>query len=224
MENKFIILFFVFIFSSAFVVAQGLAVPHQFFGTATYNGAASEGIKVEAYYEGSVIKTAFAISGGFYNLKVPDPDDAKENEVISFYLNDVNTGQTAVFENGVSTKLDLVATGAASNPPSDGGSPSGGGGSPSGGSGRTTKTTSSTNNEDTETQETEILDEQKETKGQETTQEPQIQEKGFLSGITGAVTGTLGKAGTIGIVIFIIAIIIIAIYASVMKKKNSSKK
>lgn len=43
--------------------------------------------------------------------------------------------------------------------------------------------------------------------------------KGFFSGITGAVTGVLGTGGTIGVLIFIIALVAIYIYVAVMRKK-----
>lgn len=43
--------------------------------------------------------------------------------------------------------------------------------------------------------------------------------KGFFSGITGAVTGVIGTPAGIGVLIFIIALVGIYIYVAVMRKK-----
>lgn len=46
-----------------------------------------------------------------------------------------------------------------------------------------------------------------------------IENKGFLSGITGAVTGVLGTPVGIGVLTFVVALVAIYIYAVVMRKR-----
>lgn len=46
-----------------------------------------------------------------------------------------------------------------------------------------------------------------------------IENKGFFSGITGAVTGVIGTPVGIGVLIFIIAIVAIYIYVLIMRKR-----
>ncbi len=226
MEVKTKILFLVsfFIVFTVMSVSAQLLMPHQFYGTATFNGAAYEGIKVEAYYGNSVIKTTFSQSGGFYNLKVPDPDDIKERETIKFYLNGVDTGQTYNFFNGESTKLDLSATGAPPSQPPTGGSGGGGGGGSSGGGssgGGGSSTTTATAKTTTTTSTTSTTTGSQNTgTGNETQPEttPINENKGF-AGITGAFTGVVGSPLGIGVLIFILAIVAVSIYAFIMRKR-----
>jgi len=115
MNNKFLfVLSFVFVFSLSFVIAQGLEIPNQFYGTATYNSVASTEMAVEAYIDGSIVGTT-TTSGGKYGYDplflIKDPEGTYAGKTISFYLNGIDTGASAVFENGASTKLDLSATG-----------------------------------------------------------------------------------------------------------------
>lgn len=220
-KTKFVFLISIIIILVSCVSAQFL-MPHQFYGKATYNGVASEDIKVEAYYDGSVVKTIFSISDGFYNLKVGDPDENKEGKTIKFYLNDVDTGINYTFENGASTKLDLVASGPAISPPPNTNTNTGSSSSSSGGSSSSPpdksdeqadiiiKTSSGENGEDgsdSEDSDLGILETE--------------QEKSFLSGITGAVIDTLGKRGTVAVA-FIIGVIAISVIVFIIRKRKAT--
>lgn len=221
-KNKclFLVSFFIIVIALMTVSAQPL-MPNQFYGTATFNGAASEGIKVEAYYDGSVIETTFSQTGGFYNLKVNDPDENKESETITFYLNDVNTGQTASFEFGFSTKLDLSATGP--SPPSGGGSSSGGGGggggSSSGGS-KGSKYSAPTNGDTGTIGSTDNINGNEEEGSEIGTEEETIGEKGITGGVIANLFSSPGKIGAVILSLLIIALVIF-IFAN--KKKNKKR-
>ena len=132
MNNKFLfILFFVFVFSLSFVIAQGLELPNQFYGTATYNSVASTEMAVETYIEGVKVGSTTTLNGQYgYDplFLIKDDNGQYAGKTINFYLNSVDTGQTAVFENGESTKLDLSATGSTPSSPSTPTSSGGGGG------------------------------------------------------------------------------------------------
>jgi hypothetical protein len=201
MQKKFVLTFiFVFVLSSAFVLAQGPGVPHQFYGTATYNNAAAVSLSVETYIKGEKVASTTTANGIYgYNpiFLIKDPEGEYEGKTIQFYLNGVNTGQTYVFENGASTKLDLSASGTTTSPPpnGNGGSPGGG---PGGGSSPSSTTSTQTTNDivdlNIETQDDEIfnLDE-----NQETTS----------PGITGAVIGFVKTGKGIGLIIGTIIIL-----------------
>ncbi len=220
MNNKFTLaLFFVFVFSLSFVIAQGLGVPHQFYGTATYNGAAASGMTVEAHIEGANVGSTTTLNTGTYGYDpiflIKDEGEYK-GKTITFHLNGVNTGQTAVFENGASTNLDLSASGTTGDNTggnNNGGSPGGGspgGGSPGGGSPSSTSTTQTQN-----TQTSGEEDEESDLGILETTEETQ---PNIFSKITGAVIGS-GRAKFTIPIIFIVLIGGIAITVYVKRKK-----
>ena len=214
MSKKLLLL--VFFFSLPFVLAQGLDYPHHFYGDAIYNNvAAPNGMVIDAYIDGAKIQSTTVLNGQYIFL-VKDNEGIYEGKTITFYLNGINTGRTAVFENGESTKLDLSATGS-TTPPVDTGNGGGGGGGGGGGTDRgTTTTTATTSTTGTSTSGT---GEDTET-GPETTTSADGEEQETRSGITGAIIGVLGTGGTIGAFIFIIAIIIIAIFVFVMRRRE----
>lgn len=219
MNNKLtLILFFVFIFSLSFVTAQGLEVPHQFYGTATYNSVASTGMTVETFIDGVSVGTTTTLNGqyGYSPLfLIKDNDKEYMGKTINFYLNGVSTRQTAIFKGGVSTKLDLSATGTTTPPTNNGGggSSSGGGGSPiikKNTSDDVETTNQITNNQEDENSGLLSIDELNE----ETNQDIQ---QNVLSKITGAVVGG-GKAKYTVPLIFIVLIFLIALVSYTKKK------
>ena len=122
-------------------------IPHQFYGSVTYNGqAAPDGLSVVAKINGVEVAST-TTSGGKYGYSpifyIEDPNSIRSGQTINFFVNGVDTGQTAVFQNGGRTKLDLTATGPSvvTTIPSDGGGDGGGSGGSGGGDGTVTTTT-----------------------------------------------------------------------------------
>ena len=88
--------------------------PHQFYGTVTINGApAADGTSIVAKINGIEVASTitkdntYGYSPTFY---VDDPNSNRAGKTIEFFVNDVNTGQTEIFANGKSTRIDLTAT------------------------------------------------------------------------------------------------------------------
>jgi len=103
-------------------------IPHQFYGSVSYtNGTIpADGISVEAKIGGVVVKSSTVTSGKYGyapNLfMITDPDSLRKGQTISFFLGGVNTGQTAIFDNGGYTSLNLSTAAPVVNTPSGGGS------------------------------------------------------------------------------------------------------
>ena len=217
--NKFI-LFFALLFSIALVSAQ-LGIPHQFWGTVTYNDApASNGISVVAKIDGVIVKEAVVLDGKYgYDplFLITDPDGTKSGKTIFFYVNNIEAA-THVFENGRATELNLAASGPiiVISPVTTGG---GGGG---GGGGRTpintTNTTNTTIALNFEEQGTGISDSENTETGIEETEETQT---GFFKSITGAVIGAVGTGGGI-VFVFVIIIAIGAVIVFFIKRKETT--
>jgi hypothetical protein len=155
MKKAFVLMMFVML--SAVVLATP-GIPNRFFGAVTINGgAAPDGTVVSVRISGIQVASGVT-SGGKYGYNPPgpifyvtDPDNDRQGKTLSFFVNGVDSGQTAIFVNGASTQLNLAATVAA--PPSGGGGGNGGGGG--GGTGVTglaTTPKNNTNNTNTTTQ------------------------------------------------------------------------
>ena len=116
------------------VFAQ-LGIPHQFWGTVTYNDApAPDGVSIIAKIDNVIVKESTTLNGKYgYDplFIITDSNENRNGKIIVFYVNNVEAA-THVFENGRATGLNLNATGSSLNPPSSGG---GGGGSGGGGGG-----------------------------------------------------------------------------------------
>ena len=123
------------------VFAQGQSLPHQFFGSVNYtNGAASNGLAVEARINGSVVGNSVTAGGNYgYNpnlLFALDNDGVYAGKTIEFYVGGVkaNTSpETVVFANGNSSQVNLTIP--ASLPTTGGGEDSTSGGSTTSGGG-----------------------------------------------------------------------------------------
>ncbi len=123
-----------FLLSSSVLAVPG--IPHRFYGSVTYNGApAPDGMTVSAKIN-NVEVASTTTSGGRYGYDpvfyVDNPNNDRSGKTISFFVNGIDTGQTAIFQSGASTKLDLSATGPSvtttTTQQQGGGGPSGGGG------------------------------------------------------------------------------------------------
>jgi len=107
-------------------------IPHQFYGSVTYNGqAAPDGLSVVSKINGVEVASTTTSEGNYgYSpiFYVDDPNSIRSGQTINFFVNGVDTGQTAVFQNGGETQLDLTATGPSvgTTTPSDSGGDSGG--------------------------------------------------------------------------------------------------
>jgi hypothetical protein len=105
-------------------------VPNQFYGTVTWNGSpAPDGTSVIAKINGVQV-TSTTTKNGKYGYDpifyVDDPNNNRQGKTINFFVNNVDTGQTASFDNAAVTRLDLSASGGTTQPPSGGTPPSGG--------------------------------------------------------------------------------------------------
>jgi hypothetical protein len=125
-----------------FVMALGTVAfavpmqPHQFYGSVAINSApAADGSTIDAKIDGITAATT-TTEGGRYGYSpifyVPDPNGNRAGRIVSFYVNGVNTGETAIFTNGLSTRVNLAIT-VEQLPSSGGGGGSSGGGGGGGG-------------------------------------------------------------------------------------------
>ena len=101
------------------LVLAAPGIPHQFYGTVSYsNGSAVLSGTVKAKIDGVVVATGSITNGQYgYNPNlffVTDPDGDRTGTTISFFVNDVETGTTAVFANGGYTNLNLSISGSSS--------------------------------------------------------------------------------------------------------------
>ena len=150
------------LFSNSVLAMPG--IPNVFYGSVTWNGAsAPDGTIVVAKISGVQVASTTTLGGKYGydsyghigSFYVDDPDNDRSGKTINFFVNNVDTGKTAIFCNGCfnlcgtnSTgcpTLDLSATGSTGG--TGGSSGSGGSGGGGGGpttSGGTTGTTGST--------------------------------------------------------------------------------
>ena len=102
----------VVIFSSIAIAAPG--VPHLFYGSVTLNSApAPDGTTITAKINGIDVASTTTLDGKYgYSpiFYIPDPNNIREGDTISFFVNGVNTGQTYTFSNHDTTELNLTVT------------------------------------------------------------------------------------------------------------------
>ncbi len=153
MKNA-IILSVTILILSGMAFAQ-LGIPHNLYGSVTINGApAPDGTGVSVNIDGLQVTNTVTTAGKYgYSpnvFYVEDPNNDRSGKTMHFLVNGVDSGVTAIFQNGASTQLDLAVTieqPPASNSGSGGGSSSGGGGG--GGSLISTQTKTTTNTTNT---------------------------------------------------------------------------
>ncbi|UPW00043.1 carboxypeptidase-like regulatory domain-containing protein [Halorussus gelatinilyticus] len=94
--------------------------PHQVSGTITdQNGDAVSGVSVEIVYDGTVINQTTTDSDGYYEFKVPDPNDDKSGETLSFVVDGDDTGKQVTWSSPESSRVDFTVetdTGGTSTP------------------------------------------------------------------------------------------------------------
>jgi len=121
------------------------AMPHQFYGIVSFtNGPAPDGLLVEAKVINgvSIVSTESTVTkNGKYGydplFKVEDNNSTLSGKTIEFYVSGIKANETAIFNNGASTPLNLTIPGSSSSgstSSTSGGTTSSGGASPSGGS------------------------------------------------------------------------------------------
>lgn len=219
------------IFLIGFVAAQGLMLPHQFYGDAIYNGEPADNILVEVYIEGDLVGSTMARNGVYGGgesdlLLVKDSNHDNEGKTVVFFLNGVDTGSTFTYVNGGITRLDLFATGSVEDPEGgNGGGSSSGGSGGSGGGGSESGGSSGESSDDSN----ETSDESGISEGENVLSdagivfEAQIDETGpnFFSLITGAVIGT--SAGRIMVALLFVGLVV-GVYFLFRKKGESEVK
>lgn len=87
-------------------------IPHQFYGYVNFtNAPAPDGIVIEARIDGKTVASTITLNGRYgYKPKlffVTDPNNNRAGKTINFYINGVDTGVTATFKNGSTTKIDF---------------------------------------------------------------------------------------------------------------------
>ena len=125
----FVILMFLFVLCAIPAHADGIpALPHAFYGNVTINGSAAPvGTLVEARGEGvltgiednPVVTTVAGIYGTSnpFEHRLIVQGNILDGATLSFYVNGVPTGQTAVWHSGELTRLDIALSIAAPPPP-----------------------------------------------------------------------------------------------------------
>ena len=96
-----------------FAFAQGLSFPHQFFGSVNFtNGAAPNGLAVEARINGSVVGSSVTAGGNYgYNpnlLFALDNNGVNAGETVEFYVDGIKANETAIFASGNSSQKNLT--------------------------------------------------------------------------------------------------------------------
>ena len=92
---------------------QSPSLPHQFFGSVNYtNGAAPNGLAVEAKINGSVAGSSVTAGGNYgYNpnlLFALDNDGVHAGKTVEFYVDGIKANETAIFVKGNSSQLNLT--------------------------------------------------------------------------------------------------------------------
>lgn len=135
MNFKIIITALIVLTLSANIALAIPGIPNAFYGTVTWNGQpAPDGTTITAKINGVQVASTNTVGGKYGypagTFLVNDPNSNRVGKTINFFVNNVDTGQTAVFSGAqYSFTLNLAASGSTSNPspsPSSGGSSSGG--------------------------------------------------------------------------------------------------
>ena len=114
------------------VLAQTPGIPHQFYGTVSYDsGTTPSGLTVRALVGSTVVSTSVTQSNGQYGVN-PDlliVSGQTAEATILFTVNGAPARETATFANGTLTQLNLTVPGSAPTPtPTPTPAPGGGGG------------------------------------------------------------------------------------------------
>jgi len=112
--KAFLVLAFLGLLLPVFVFAQGLGIPHQFYGQVTFtNGVTLDGLLVKAKINNSTVGSSVTADGkyGYTDLLlVTDTQSTNAGKIIEFYVSGIKANETAIFVNGVSTNLNLTVT------------------------------------------------------------------------------------------------------------------
>ncbi len=114
---------FIFLLSGAVLAVPGM--PHQFYGNVAYNGeSAPDGLSVVAKIYGVAAASTVTYDGA-YSLIVTDYNNTRSGDVVSFFVDGIDTMKSGIFCNGCVTKISLSVTylkPLPSSPPGGGGS------------------------------------------------------------------------------------------------------
>jgi len=120
---KILLSFAVLALPLSFVLADTPGIPHQFYGTVSFNnGVAPDGLVVEARNGDTVVGSSVTKNGKYgynpnlffvYDLNDGSAKDLTAGQTINFFVSGINTGQTFAFANGGYTSLNLTILGSA---------------------------------------------------------------------------------------------------------------
>jgi len=98
------------------VAATPPTPPHQVYGTVTdQNGDAVGSVSVQLVYDGTVVNETTTDADGYYEFKVPDPDDEASDERLSLVVAGADTGDEVTWTAAGTTEVEVtVETGDAS--------------------------------------------------------------------------------------------------------------
>ena len=92
-------------------LAQPPSLPHQFYGNVTINGApAAQGTTVEAYVDGVLNNSTTVDSQGRYGYDPVFTVTGSDGDTVSFKVDGTDASQTATYQSGGFTRLDLHIT------------------------------------------------------------------------------------------------------------------
>ena len=98
---------FMLILSSLAIAQPTFQPPHLFYGDVTVNGnPAPDGLLVVAKIDGEDVG-ASATEDGKYSVLVQDPYGDRTGDTVDFYVEDSDTGESAVFSNDPSAKTEV---------------------------------------------------------------------------------------------------------------------
>lgn len=129
-NNIFILLIAAILLSP--IGLAGYMPPNWFTGSVTINGnPAPDGTIIIAKIGGTEVARTTTVAG-FYgknkNFFVDDPTDTRAGQIVEFFVNDINSGQSATYDNARVTTANLAVTIAVAQQPSSSSSGPGGGG------------------------------------------------------------------------------------------------
>jgi len=109
------------------LVSAQRTIPHAFLGSATVNGSpAPNGASVAAFIDGEQVGAVSVVDGGYPTLLIAQPEGVSfAGKRVFFTIGGLPAAETAVWEQGLSTILNLTgAPGAADTSTADPGSDS----------------------------------------------------------------------------------------------------
>lgn len=91
------------------VAATPPTPPHQVYGTVTdQNGDAVGSVSVQLVYDGTVVNETTTDADGYYEFKVPDPDDEASDERLTLVVSGTDTGDEVTWTAAGTTEVEVT--------------------------------------------------------------------------------------------------------------------